>query len=361
MKQERHEKQDKSDKKVVAGSSSASLDVALAEIEKKFGKGTVMVLGQQSKIAVKTVTTGSILIDRALGVGGLPRGRVVEIFGPEASGKTTIALHAIAQVQKTGGVCAFVDAEHALDPVYAKSVGVNVDNLLISQPDYGEQALDIVEMLVRSGAVDMIVVDSVAALVPRAEIDGEMGDSHMGLQARLMSQAMRKLTPVVSKSKSILVFINQIRQKIQTVMFGNNETTTGGNALKFYSSIRIDVRRIEAIKRGDKHVGNRLIVKIVKNKVAPPFKKVEVDLIFGEGISRERELVDLALEGGFLKQAGAWFSYNGNKLAQGKEALIEKIKSDESLCQELLEKVKLETVGVAEIQMEEEQDIEQQD
>ncbi len=359
-KQERIEKPDKVDKKSV-GSSSASLDVALAEIEKKFGKGTVMVLGQQSKIAVKTVTTGSILIDRALGVGGLPRGRVIEIFGPEASGKTTIALHAIAQVQKQGGVCAFVDAEHALDPVYAKSLGVSVNDLLISQPDYGEQALDIVEMLVRSGAVDVIVVDSVAALVPRAEIDGEMGDSHMGLQARLMSQAMRKLTPVVSKSKSILIFINQIRQKIQTVMFGNNETTTGGNALKFYSSVRIDVRRIESIKKGDKHIGNRLVVKIVKNKVAPPFKKAEVDLIFGEGISKERELLDLALEAELIKQAGAWFSYNGNKLAQGKEALIEKLKADKALCQELLSKVKADVVETAEIEMEDIQDIEQQD
>lgn len=308
-----------------------ALEVAFAQIDKQFGKGSVMLLGQKLDMKLETISTGSILIDQALGVGGLPRGRIVEIYGPEASGKTTITLHAIAQAQKAGGVCAFIDAEHALDPVYAASVGVKIDDLIVSQPDFGEQALDIAEMLVRSGAVDMIVVDSVAALVPKAELEGDMGDVHVGLQARLMSQAMRKLTPVVHKSRTVLIFINQIRSKISSMPFGDNETTSGGNALKFYASIRLDIRRIGMLKKLDKPIGNRVLVKVAKNKVAPPFKRVEVDLIFGEGISRELDLLDAALAYLIVEQGGSWFTYDNEKLAQGRDNCLKKLKEDETL------------------------------
>ena len=312
-----------------------ALEVAFAQIDKQHGKGSVMLLGQKLDLKLETVSTGSILIDQALGVGGLPRGRIVEIYGPEASGKTTIALHAIAQAQKVGGVCAFIDAEHALDPVYAASVGVKIDDLIVSQPDYGEQALDIAEMLVRSGAVDMIVIDSVAALVPKAELEGDMGDTHVGLQARLMSQAMRKLTPVVHKSRTVLIFINQIRSKISSMPFGDNETTSGGNALKFYASIRLDIRRIGMLKKMDKPIGNRVLVKVAKNKVAPPFKRVEVDLIFGEGISRELDLLDAALGYQIVQQGGAWFTFDNEKLAQGRDNCLKKLKEDENLFNKL--------------------------
>lgn len=323
---------------------SQALEVAFSQIDKRFGRGTVMMFGQRPNVEIDTVSTGSMLLDDALGVGGLPRGRIVEVFGPEASGKTTIALHAIAQAQAKGGVCAFIDAEHALDPTYAKALGVDIESLVISQPDYGEQALDIAEMLVRSGAIDLIVVDSVAALVPKAEIDGDMGDIHVGLQARLMSQALRKLTPIINKSKSVLVFINQIRHKINAMAFANKETTSGGNALKFYSSVRLDVRRIAALKKGDQHIGNRVCVKVVKNKVAPPFNKVEVDLVFGQGICNKRELIEIALKAGVIKQSGAWFSYLGNKISQGKEALVEKFK-DSEFFQEIYSKVKEDSTG----------------
>lgn len=308
-----------------------ALQAAFAQIDKQFGKGSVMLLGQHGIAEMETVSTGSILIDQALGVGGLPRGRVVEVYGPEASGKTTLTLHAIAQAQKAGGTCAFIDAEHAMDPTYASQIGINIDDLIISQPDYGEQALEIAEMLIRSGAVDMLVIDSVAALVPKAEIEGDMGDVHMGLQARLMSQAMRKLTPIVHKSKTVLIFINQIRHKIGGLPFASKETTTGGNALKFYSSIRIDVRRIATLKKGERAFGNRLAVKIVKNKVAPPFKRVEVDLIFGEGISPELDLLDAALHFKVIKQSGAWLSMNGKQLAQGRDKALQLLKDNKEL------------------------------
>ena len=295
-----------------------AIEMAVGQIEKQFGKGAIMRLGQGAIAAIPRISTGSISIDNALGIGGVPRGRVVEIFGPEASGKTTLALQVIAQAQRSGGTAAFVDAEHALDPTYASKLGVDLDNLLVSQPDNGEQALEIVEVLVRSGGADVVVVDSVAALVPRAEIDGEMGDAQVGLQARLMSQALRKLTAVVSKSRTCLIFINQLRVKIG-VMFGNPETTTGGRALKFYSSVRIDIRRIGAIKDGDQVVGNRTRVKIVKNKVAPPFRIAEFDLIYGEGVSREGDLLDLAVDRRIVEKSGTWFSYNGERLGQGRE------------------------------------------
>lgn len=306
-----------------------TLETAISSIEKQFGKGSIMRLGENKSLIPQTevVPTGSLTVDIALGIGGLPRGRIVEIFGPESSGKTTLTLHAIAECQKKGGVCAFVDAEHAIDVNYARHLGVNIEDLLISQPDTGEEALEIVDALIRSGVVDMIVVDSVAALTPKAEIEGNMGDSHMGLQARLMSQALRKLTGTISKSNAILIFINQIRMKIG-VMFGNPETTTGGNALKFYSSVRLDIRRTQAIKQGEEVVGNRTQVKVVKNKVAAPFKRAEFDILFGQGISRLGELVDLATEMEILDKSGAWYAYKGEKLGQGRENVIDFLKAN---------------------------------
>ena len=295
-----------------------ALDAALSQIERAFGKGSIMRLGQNTNIDIEAISTGSLGIDIALGIGGMPKGRIIEIYGPESSGKTTLALSVIAQAQKKGGTCAFIDAEHALDPSYAKKIGVDIDNLLISQPDAGEQALEIADTLVRSGAIDVLVVDSVAALVPKAELEGEMGDSHMGLQARLMSQALRKLTSTVSRSNTLIIFINQIRMKIG-VMFGNPETTTGGNALKFYASVRIDIRRVGAIKDKDDVIGSQTRVKIVKNKFAPPSKVVDFDIMYGEGISKTGELIDLGIKAGLVEKAGAWFSYKGEKLGQGRE------------------------------------------
>jgi recombination protein RecA len=318
----------------------AALDIALKQIEKQFGKGSIMKLGEASaNMNIETVPTGSIALDIALGVGGLPRGRIIEIYGPESSGKTTVALHAVAEVQKRGGQAAFIDAEHALDPVYARKLGVNIDELLISQPDTGEQALEIAEALVRSGAVDVIVVDSVAALVPKNELEGEMGDSHVGLQARLMSQALRKLAGAISKSKTIAIFINQLREKVG-VMFGNPETTTGGRALKFYASVRLEVRRGEALKVGNEVVGHRTKIKVVKNKVAPPFKQADVDIMFGEGISREGSLIDIATELDIIQKSGAWYSYNEERLGQGRENAKQFLKEHPEVTEEIERKIR---------------------
>ena len=311
-----------------------ALESALSQIEKAYGKGSVMKLGDNMHLNVETVPSGSLGLDLALGVGGVPKGRVVEVYGPESGGKTTVALHMVAEVQKRGGIAGFIDAEHALDPVYAKKIGVDIDNLYISQPDTGEQALEITETMVRSGAVDIVIVDSVAALVPKAEIEGEMGDSHVGLQARLMSQALRKLTAAVSKTRTTCIFINQLREKIG-VMFGNPETTTGGNALKFYASVRLDIRGSQAIKNGDEVLGKQTKVKVVKNKVAPPFRRAEFDIMFGEGISRAGEIIDLGAELGIVKKSGSWFSYNDTKIAQGRDAAKQVIADNPELAEEL--------------------------
>ena len=317
-----------------------ALDAAISQIERQYGKGSVMKLGDTSShMKVETVPTGSISLDIALGQGGLPKGRIIEIYGPESSGKTTVALHAVAEVQKAGGIAGFIDAEHALDPVYAKNIGVDIDNLYISQPDNGEQAMEITETMVRSGAIDIVIVDSVAALVPKAEIDGDMGDSHVGLQARLMSQALRKLTAAISKSNCIVIFINQLREKIG-VMFGNPENTTGGRALKFYASVRLDVRRIEAIKQGGEVVGNRTRIKVVKNKIAPPFKEAEFDIMFGKGISREGDILDNAANLGIVNKSGAWYAYEGEKIGQGRENAKQFLREHPEICQEIETKVR---------------------
>lgn len=316
-----------------------ALDAALSQIEKQYGKGSVMKLGDTSHMQVETVPTGSLSLDIALGAGGVPKGRIVEIYGPESSGKTTVALHMVAEVQKRGGIAGFIDAEHALDPVYARNIGVDIDNLYISQPDNGEQALEITETMVRSGAVDIVIVDSVAALVPKAEIEGDMGDSHVGLQARLMSQALRKLTSVVSKTNCIVIFINQLREKIG-VMFGNPETTTGGRALKFYASIRLDVRRTEALKQGGEVIGNHTKVKVVKNKIAPPFKEAEFDIMFGQGISTIGDILDLAANCGIVNKSGAWYAYNDAKIGQGRENAKQYLKENRQICDEIERKVR---------------------
>ena len=316
-----------------------SLKEALKSIEKQYGKGSVMVLGDNPNTTIDVISSGSIALDGALGVGGYPKGRIIEIYGPESSGKTTFALHAIAEAQKNGGYAAFIDAEHALDPNYAKALGVNIEDLILSQPDSGEQALEIAEALIKSGAIDIIVIDSVAALVPEAEINGEMGDSHVGLQARLMSQAMRKLSGIISKTKCVAIFINQIREKVG-VMYGNPETTPGGRALKFYSTIRLDVRRGEQLKNGSEAVGNKTVVKVVKNKVAPPFKTADVEIIYGEGISRMGELIDYAVEKGIINKAGAWFSYNGEKIGQGRENVKTFLKANPAVYDEIFTKIK---------------------
>jgi recombination protein RecA len=316
-----------------------ALEAALSQIEKQFGKGSVMKLGEYKAMNVEAIPTGALGLDIALGIGGVPRGRIVEIFGPESSGKTTLALHVIAEAQKMGGEAAFIDAEHALDPVYAKHLGVDIDNLIVSQPDTGEQALEITESLVRSGAIDVIVVDSVAALVPKAEIDGDMGDSHMGLQARLMSQALRKLAGAINKSKTVIIFINQLREKIG-IMFGNPETTTGGRALKFYASVRLDIRKIENIKQDGEVIGNRARVKVIKNKVAPPFREAEFDIIYGKGISKEGNILDMAVNLDIIEKSGAWFSYNGEKIGQGRENAKQYLKNNPKIMEEVEKKVR---------------------
>ena len=316
-----------------------ALEQALKDIEKQFGKGSVMRLGDKVHEKMDVISTGSVTLDMALGVGGYPKGRIIEIYGPESSGKTTFALHAIAEAQKQGGIAAFIDAEHALDPRYAHALGVDVDNLIVSQPDTGEQALEIADQLINSGAIAILVVDSVAALVPKAEIDGDMGDAHVGIQARLMSQAMRKLSGAISKNNAVAIFINQIREKVG-VMFGNPETTSGGRALKFYASIRLDIRRVEQIKQGDTAIGNITRVKVVKNKVAPPFRQVDVDLIYGKGISREAEILDLAVKFDIINKSGSWFSYNDEKLGQGRENIKDYLKANPNLCEEILDKIK---------------------
>jgi recombination protein RecA len=318
-----------------------ALEVALAQIDKQFGKGSIMRMGEKGTMAIEAVQTGALALDVALGVGGLPRGRVVEIFGPESSGKSTLAMHVVAEAQRNGGICAYVDAEHAMDPVYARAIGVDIDQLLISQPDTGEQALEIADMLVRSGAIDVLVIDSVAALTPRAEIEGEMGDSHVGLQARLMSQALRKLTANLNKTNTIAIFINQLREKIG-VMFGSPETTPGGRALKFYSSVRLDIRRIESIKDGAEVVGSRTRVKVVKNKVAPPFRQAEFDIMYGKGISREGSLLDMAVELGIAKKSGAWFTYDGEQLGQGRENAKAFLSQNPQIMMEMSDKVRAE-------------------
>lgn len=329
----------------IAGDKGKAIESAMGQIERQFGKGAIMRLGSKEVIAVPTISTGSLALDRALGIGGLPKGRVIEIYGPESSGKTTLALHAVAECQSAGGIAAFIDAEHALDTAYARRLGVNVDELLVSQPDTGEQALEIADMLVRSGAVDILVIDSVAALVPRAEIEGEMGDAHMGLQARLMSQALRKLTATIGKTMTTVIFINQIRMKLG-VVFGNPETTTGGNALKFYASVRLDVRRAAAIKEGQDVMGNRTRVKVVKNKLAPPFKEAEFDLMYGEGISRIGDLLDLGVEAGIIEKSGAWYAYEGERIGQGRENVKKYLKENEALFATLYMKVR-ESLGIA--------------
>ncbi len=329
-----------------------ALDAALSQIERAFGKGSVMRLGENNKIVdIEVIPTGSLGLDIGLGIGGLPKGRIVEIYGPESSGKTTLALHIVAEAQKKGGVCSFVDAEHALDPAYAKKLGVKLDDLLISQPDTGEQALEITDTLVRSGAIDVIVVDSVAALVPKAEIEGDMGDTHVGLQARLMSQALRKLTGSISKTGCMVIFINQIRQKIG-VMFGNPETTTGGNALKFYSSVRLDIRRISAIKDRDQVIGNQTRVKVVKNKMAPPFKVIEFDIMYGQGISKEGELIDLGVTAGVIDKAGSWYSYNGDRMGQGKESARQYLMDNPNVFSEIENAIRMNSGLVAKNMME---------
>jgi recombination protein RecA len=327
-----------------AGDREKALEAALLQIERQFGKGTVMRLGEEARVPVEVIPTGSIALDVALGIGGLPRGRVVEIYGPESSGKTTVALHAVANAQKAGGIAAFIDAEHALDPDYAQKLGVDTDALLVSQPDTGEQALEIADMLIRSGAVDVVVIDSVAALVPKAEIEGEMGDSHVGLQARLMSQALRKITGALSQTKTTAIFINQLREKVG-VMFGSPETTTGGKALKFYASVRLDIRRIETLKDGTEAVGNRTRVKVVKNKVSPPFKVAEFDILYGVGISREGGLIDLGVEQGIVRKAGAWYTYQGDQLGQGKENARNFLRDNPDVADEIEKKIK-EKLGV---------------
>ncbi len=324
---------------ISAEEKKKALATALSQIEKDFGKGTIMKLGENAHMNVEAIPTGSLTLDLALGIGGVPRGRIVEIFGPESSGKTTVALHIAAEVQKMGGEAAFIDAEHALDPVYAKALGVNIDDLLVSQPDSGEQALEITDALVRSGAIDVVVVDSVAALVPQQEIDGEMGSSHVGLQARLMSQALRKLSGSIAKTNCVVIFINQLREKVG-VMYGNPETTPGGRALKFYASVRIDVRKVENLKQGDEVYGNRVKCKVVKNKVAPPFRVAEFDILYGKGISKAGEIVDIAMELGLVQKSGSWFSYNGERLAQGKDNARKAIASNPELMKELEEKIK---------------------